>query len=166
MSEPRRHVVHATAEHRAALRAAGLRAWWRRPGTWARLGCSVVLIALGLALYDVPVPLVLLLATVVPAALLGLAWLRFARGMDRRLAASWGDGTEHVTVFDDDGLTSRGPLGGVELRLPVLRSVHRHGGVVEVRLRPRGSALVVEDLFPVDEEQRLVRAMARAPEGT
>ena len=170
MSEPRHRSVRATPAHRAALRAAGIRAWWHRPGTWARAVVSVVLLTLGLRLYDVAWAPVLLVALGGPAALLGLARLRFGRGMDRRLAVAWADGTEHSTSFDDDGFASRGPLGGVEYRLPVLRSVHRHlqpaGEVVEVRLRPRGSALVVGELFPPEEEQRLVQALARSLAGS
>ena len=164
--DARRFEVTATPAHRAALRAAGLRGWWQRPATWARLGTAVVLIAVGLALSGVPWAVVLLLALVVPASLLGLTRLRFARAMDQRLDLSWGDGTVHGTAFDDAGLVSRGPLGAVEYRLAVLRDVRRRGDVVEVRLRPRGTVLVVGELFPVEEEQRITAALARFPDVT
>jgi hypothetical protein len=157
-----RHLeVLATAEHRTVLRAAGLRTWWARPVTWVRPGVSALLLLVGLALYGVPWPVVLLVGIGVPAALLGLARLRFARGMDSRLAQSWADGTVHGTVFDDESFTSRGPLGAVEYRLPALRSVRRRDDVVEVRLRPRGVALVHGDLFPLEEEQRLSEALGQ-----
>ena len=159
--DARRLVVLATEQHRAALRRAGISGWWSRPATWGRFVTSFILLATGAALYDVQQPGGLGVAVVVPAAFLGLARLRFGRGMDRALARGWGDGTEHATVFDDTGFASRGPLGAVEYRLPALRDVRRRGDVVEVRLRPRGTVLVTADLFPVEEEQRLNEALAR-----
>ena len=155
----REHRLLATAEHRAALRAAAVRRWWERPTTWVRAAASVLLLAAGLSLYDVPWPAVVTTSVAVPAAMLGLARLRFGRAMDQRLAASWADGTEHSTRFDDEGFASHGPLGGVDYRLRALRSVRRRGGVVEVALHPRGTALVVAELFPVEEEERLARAL-------
>jgi hypothetical protein len=155
-----RHLeVLATAEHRAALRAAGLRTWWRRRLTWLRPVASTLLLLVGLALYDVPVPVVLLVAVGLPALSLGLARLRLGRGMDSRLAQSWADGTLHGTVFDEAGFASRGPLGAVEYRLPAIRTIRRREGVVEVWLRPHGVALLPAELFPVEEEERLARAV-------
>ena len=158
-----RHLeVLATAAHRDALRAAGLRTWWGHPGTWARVVGSALLLLLGLRLYGAAWPVVLLVAFAVPAVLLGVARLRFEHGMRRRLDESWGDGTVHGTAFDEHGFTSRGPLGAVEYRLPAIREVRRRADVVEVRLRPRGIALVHADLFPLEEEQRLAEALARS----
>lgn len=160
--DARRFHVLATSEHRVALRRAGIAGWWSRPGTWGRFVASFVLLALGAVLYDVQQPAGSVVAVLVPAAFLGLARLRFGRGMDRALERGWGDGTEHATVFDDAGFASRGPLGAVEYRLAALREVRRRGDVVEVRLRPRGTVLVVADLFPVEEERRLNEALTCA----
>ncbi len=151
----RHHELRATAEHRAALLEAGLRAWWERGGTWLRAGGAALLLAVGLPLYGAPWPLTAAVAVLVPGAVLGLARLRFGRTMRRRLAQVWEDGSVHGTAFDDAGFVSRGPLGAVEYRLPVIAGVRRRGEVVEVRLRPRGAVLVVAELFPAEEERRL-----------
>ncbi len=156
-----RHLeLRATAQHRTAIRRAAVSGWWQRPGTWGRFAASLVVLLLGSLLYDASWPGALLVAVLVPAAFLGLARLRFGRGMDRALERSWGDGTEHATAFDDAGFLARGPLGAVEYRHAALRYVRRRGDVVEVRLRPRGTVLVPADLFPVEEERRIGQALA------
>ena len=151
-----RHLeVLATSRHRSALLEAAVHAWWVRPGTWVRAGASAVLLLAGLRLYAAPWALAVLVAVVVPATFLVLARMRFGRVVGRRLAESWADGTVHGTVFDEAGFVSRGPLGAVEYRRPVVAAVQRRGEVVQVRLRPRGTVLVVGELFPVEEEEGL-----------
>jgi hypothetical protein len=153
--DARHHEVEATAAHREALRRAGIRGWWRRTGTWVRVTTSALALTVVLTMYDVAPAVVVLVGLVVPAALVGLARLLFGRGMDRRLAVAWADGARHATVFDAAGFAKRGPSGVADYPLAVIRSVHRSGDVVEVRLTRRGTVLVPAELFPVEEEERM-----------
>ncbi len=67
----------------------------------------------------------------------------------------------HETVFTDDAVATRGPVGGVEYRYAHLGAVEERGPLVLIRpAGARGGLVSPRELFPDVEVDRVRRAIA------
>ncbi len=158
--EARTYRLLAGPEHRRLLFEAGRHHWLVRPQRLARLLPALALSGVGLALLGIPLVVAVLVAltfVVLVAAVTG--WL-YCRRLTAALDRSWADGGEHLVTHDRNGFLSRGPLGAVEYRLPLIRSLEEDRGVVRIRLVGSPMAMMVPaELFPADEQRRLREAL-------
>ena len=150
--DARTYTVLATAAERSALYSALMGDWYRRPSSWWR---PLALGILGVALLlggPVPWGYVVLVGLGMSVLLFSLFWRRYEHSVQAVLDRGWFEGSEHEAVFDDEGMTFRGPVGAVEYRWQVVDHVRPELRVVAIHLRPGGvRQYVPRALFPVEE---------------